>query len=110
MYEYAAKVVKVVDGDTVDLEVDLGFSITLKERFRLHRINAPEKRGPSKPQGEESTLHLMKLTDGVEITIKTIKDQKEKYGRFLVEIYRKSDGACLNDLMVHDGHASYHTY
>lgn len=108
MFEYKAFLVRVVDGDTVDLEVDLGFRVSIQERFRLNRINAPEIKGPEKEKGIASTNKLRELLDEGELTIKTIKDEKEKYGRYLVEIY--VDGKCINDVLVHEGFAEYKQY
>lgn len=84
MYEYRAKLNRVVDGDTVDLIIDLGFNVSLKERFRLLGINAPEVRGPEKVRGKEATAALQKLIeDTPELIVRTEKDSKGKYGRWL---------------------------
>lgn len=108
MFEYKAHLVRVIDGDTVDLEVDLGFRVSFQERFRLNRINAPEVKGDERTKGIASTNKLRDLIAMGEITIKTIKDEKEKYGRYLVEIY--VDGQCINDVLVHEGFAEYKQY
>lgn len=113
IYTYKATVVKVVDADTVDLEVDLGFSVSIKERFRFHRINAWETRGAEKEKGLlAKTFAQEKLPEGEEITIKTVKDAKGKYGRYLVEIWLKKTGKWynLNDELVKLGHARYQEY
>lgn len=81
MYTYKAKVIKVIDGDTIDLTVDVGFSITIKERFRLYGINTPED-SLGIPAKEYLALLLRELNN--EIIITTVK--KEKYGRYLVII------------------------
>lgn len=109
MYEYNAKLIEVIDGDTVDLEIDLGFNVTVKERFRLNRINAPEKRGETKDAGLAATDWLKEqIKKAKVIKAQTLKDRKEKYGRYLVELFL--DGDCVNDLMAHSGHAVYVTY
>lgn len=108
MFEYSADLIRVVDGDTIDLEVDLGFSVCIRERFRLNRINAPEVRGSEKELGLAAGEWLESVLVNP-LKIKTIRDKKEKFGRYLVEIY-DSQGQCINDLMVHAGHAVYAQY
>jgi micrococcal nuclease len=86
MYEYRAKVVRVVDGDTVDFLVDLGFKISFKIRTRLVGVNTPER---GKTDFNKATVMLENLMlskadeDGYNI-IKTNKDKTGKYGRWLV--------------------------
>lgn len=85
-YVRKAKVVRVVDGDTIDVLVDLGFDITIKERVRLARINAPEMTGAEKTKGALAKAFLVKLLEGREfVIVQTVKD-KEKYGRYLAEV------------------------
>lgn len=72
MYQYSAKVIRVVDGDTIDAEVDLGFKMFYRTRFRLFGINTPER-----------TLRSMLQVEGKDISIKTLKDKTGKYGRYL---------------------------
>ena len=86
MYEYRAKVVRVIDGDTVDFLVDLGFKISFKIRTRLMGVNTPER---GKVDFKKATVMLENLMlskadeDGYNI-IKTNKDKTGKYGRWLV--------------------------
>lgn len=94
VYEYAAEVTRVIDGDTVDAEVSLGFHIKFKERFRLYGINAPETRTRNKKEkaaGLRASDFLSKALGmgGIQksrIMIKTSKDRKGKYGRYLGEL------------------------
>lgn len=107
MYEYKVeKVLKVIDGDTVDLLIDLGFSIFHKDRFRLDRIDTPEinsKNPIEKKFADEAKAFLIDWIDNQpEITVKTIKD--DKYGRMLGNLYGK-DGKCINDILVESGYA-----
>ena len=107
MYEYAVtKICKIVDGDTVDLLIDLGFSIHIKERVRVHGIDAPESFTSDlneKKFGIEAKEFLENwLNAQTALTIKTYKD--DKYGRTLGKIYGDS-GVCVNDLMVEQGYA-----
>jgi micrococcal nuclease len=86
MYEYKATVVKVIDGDTVKLNIDLGFHLTRNEQnFRLIGIDAPEIRGDERQKGlicKEFVESL--ISEGEEVYIRTYKP--DKYGRWLVDI------------------------
>jgi micrococcal nuclease len=113
-YIRRAKIFRLVDADTVDVDIDLGLSITTRQRLRLYGINAPEVRGPEKQAGLAATDHLAKLlvTFKIEgewgIVVKTYKDKKGKYGRYLADLIGVDDqgGAVnLNLRMVADGHA-----
>ena len=103
MYEYRAKLERVVDGDTVDLVVDLGFGVLRRDRFRLVGIDAPEKRGAEREAGNEAMIHLHKLVFGNDLLIQTHKDKQGKYGRYLATII--AGGVDINKQMVLDGHA-----
>lgn len=105
MNEYKIKkILKVYDGDTITAEIDLGFGITITEKIRLLYINAPEVRGTERPQGLISRDWLReKLDTNEDIIIKTEKDKKGKYGRYLGEIY--VSGVSLNKLMIQEGFA-----
>ena len=82
MYEYRAFVRKVYDGDTVTVDIDLGFDVVLKaQKIRLVRINAPEVRGAQRPEGLKSRDALRDKIGNKWIKIKTQKDKKGKYGR-----------------------------
>jgi micrococcal nuclease len=86
MYEYRARLIRCVDGDTADFEVDLGFKVFVKVRTRLLGVNTPER---GKVDYLKATLMLESLIEGKAdpsgyITIKTHKTGK--YGRWLVEI------------------------
>lgn len=112
-YVYEAEVIDVYDADTATLKVNLGFNITFTERFRLYRINAWEVTGVEKEKGllaKEYFLQRCKIGD--KVIIKTVKDKKGKYGRYLVDIYIKTtDGYdCINDLLVANNHAKYQEY
>jgi len=108
MYVYNVKLDRVVDGDTVDLTVDLGFHVNIKERFRLLGIDAPESRTrdlAEKKRGGQATFFLQKLIDDSEfIILDTFKDRKGKFGRWLATLY-DDRGNNLNEMMVDHGHA-----
>lgn len=109
VFEYKAKVVRVVDGDSVEVDVlkDVGFGIRLSIRksVRLLGINAPESVGPTAKDGLASKALLAALLiPGTEILMRTEKpDPKDKYGRFLAVIWL--DGLNLNEHMVVAGAA-----
>lgn len=99
MYEYAAVVSRVVDGDTVDVTIDLGMETSRTIRCRLFGINAPEK---NTPEGKAAKAWLEQRVAGKTILCQTIKDKVEKYGRYLV---RLMDGNEINTEMISAGHA-----
>lgn len=85
MYEYLAKVDRVVDGDTVDLIVDLGFFINTRMRVRLRGVDAPEVRGEERPEGLAATAFVQEqIPDGCRVIIRTYK--VGKYGRYIADI------------------------
>jgi micrococcal nuclease len=111
MYEYyVRKVEGVVDGDTIDVLIDLGFDILFASRVRLAGIDTPESRTKDlaeKALGLEAKEYLKKaLKDAKSVVIKTEKmDSSEKYGRILGWIYVNGDSVSLNDMMINDGYA-----
>jgi micrococcal nuclease len=111
MYEYYVREVKnVVDGDTIDVIIDLGFDILFSSRVRLAGIDTPESRTSDKAEkvlGLESKEYLKKyLKDAKSVVIKTEKmDSSEKYGRILGWVYINGDTESLNDKMINDGYA-----
>jgi micrococcal nuclease len=108
MYEYNAKVVKVYDGDTITVNFDLGFGIMLnKQKIRLYGINTPEVRGDSKEQGIISRDALRKRILKKNIIIKTHRDKKGKYGRWLGEVFLADEN--LNEWLVKEGYAKSYT-
>ena len=111
MYEYyVRKVENVVDGDTIDVLIDLGFDILFQSRVRLAGIDTPESRTSDKSEkvlGLESKEYLKKyLKDAKSVVIKTEKmDSSEKYGRILGWVYVDGDTESINDKMINDGYA-----
>jgi len=111
MYEYyVRKVEGVVDGDTIDVLIDLGFDILFQSRVRLAGIDTPESRTKDlkeKALGLESKEYLKKaLKDAKSVIIKTEKmDSSEKYGRILGWVYVDGNTVSLNDMMINDGYA-----
>jgi micrococcal nuclease len=111
MYEYyVRKVENVVDGDTIDVVIDLGFDILFQSRVRLAGIDTPESRTKDKAEkalGLESKEYLKKhLKDAKSVVIKTEKmNSSEKFGRILGWVYVNGDTVSLNDIMINDGYA-----
>lgn len=111
MYQYYVRELKkVVDGDTIDVVIDLGFNVLFEQRVRLAGIDTPESRTSDKFEktlGIESKEYLKKhFKDAKSIVIKTEKmDSSEKYGRILGWIYVDGDTESLNDKMINDGYA-----
>ena len=112
MYEYRCKIVKIVDGDTVDVDIDLGFGVWMhKERIRLYGIDTPESRTrdlDEKKYGLIAKSWIEKFMPvGSTQTLITQKDKSGKFGRILGK-FRVNDGSydiILNDWMITNHHA-----
>lgn len=108
-YNYWAKVERLVDGDTLHLEVDMGFNTAIHETFRLLGVNTPEKYGVKKGSEEyikgvaASAFVESKLPEDGWIEIEVYKDKKEKYGRWLAMVF--INGENLNESLLANGHA-----
>ena len=111
MYEYhVKKVTNVVDGDTIDVEIDLGFDISFSSRVRLAGIDTPESRTKDKAEkalGLEAKEYVKsKIKDAKDIVIKTEKmDSSEKYGRILGWLFLDGSKVSVNEQMIADGYA-----
>ena len=99
-YRYNAEVLRWVDGDTVDCIVDLGFKISIRERFRLFGVDTPER---GQPGFREATAFCERLAPkGARVVVETQKTGK--FGRWLCIVYT-ADGQHLNRLLIETGHA-----
>ena len=119
-YKYKARVIKVVDGDTIDLMIDKGFSDFSKKRVRLYDIDTPEIHGVKKDSEEFKAgmvakdfvrAKLSPLTPTDYVVVETIKDKIGKYGRYLAKIWYLEDAArkewkCINDELLEKGLAT----
>jgi micrococcal nuclease len=111
MYEYFVKdVTNVVDGDTIDVVIDLGFDILFQSRVRLAGIDTPESRTSDKMEkalGLEAKEYLKKhIKSAKSVVIRTEKmDSSEKYGRILGWVYLDGDSESINNKMINDGYA-----
>ena len=106
MYQYKIKSIKrIVDGDTIDVDIDLGFGITYSHRVRLKGINAPETKTKDlaeKEKGTEVKAWLKKeLSREGEWVIETTKE--DKYGRILGTLYFVGDPVTINEKMLNEG-------
>ena len=93
----------MVDGDTIEAELDLGFGVYMTQKLRFARINAPEM---STEAGKTSKGNLELLLSGKELIVQTKRgaaDQKDKYGRYIAEVW--VEGNNINDLMIEHGFA-----
>ena len=112
LYTYKATVLKVIDGDTIDLQVSLGFEMYHKARFRLIGVNTPESFGKSACEAGHAAKKFMidLLPEGTVVIVATKKDKREKFGRMLCEMYLcDADGKPLtitvNQTLINAGHA-----
>ena len=109
MFEYNATVVKVVDGDTIDAMVDLGFGTWKKVRIRMHGINAPESRTRNleeKKKGLAAKARLIEMLEENENHFILISHGVGKFGRCLGEIYIKGHNTSLNKQLISEGHGT----
>lgn len=108
-YEYWGQITKIVDADTLDLSISVGFDVTYQARIRLLGVNTPEIHGVKKDSTEYQAglkatnliKEHIKIGDWVEVIIR--QNDKGKYGRWLGLVY--IDGLCLNTLLIQHGYA-----
>ena len=113
LYWYAAKIIKTVDGDTLDIELALGINVYIRERVRLYGVNTPEtfgvKRGSDEyKRGMEAKRFVQSFLKDRKCVVKTIKDKTGKYGRLLALVYVGE--LCLNEELVKNGLAEERYY
>ena len=107
VYLYNAEVKKIIDGDTFDILIDLGFDTLRKGRVRLYGVNTPESRTTNLEE-KKMGLAAKEFTDqwitsaGHKIKIETILDKNEKYGRILARVWNEA-GESLNEAIVKSG-------
>ena len=112
MYEYRCKVVKIIDGDTVDVDIDLGFGVWMRDqRIRLYGIDTPESRtsdDQEKVYGLAAKDFVVKWTNAGDLSLRTFKDDRGKSGRILGEIWYGGEHN-VNQLLIDNHHAvRYH--
>ena len=106
MYHYKIKkITKVIDGDTIDVDIDLGFGITISHRVRLKDIDAPETRTKDLEEKERGLAAKVWLEEQLsregEWIIETYKE--DKYGRILGTLYLVGDSVTINEWMINEG-------
>ena len=112
MYEYRAKVISVYDADTMRCDIDLGFGVWLhNQSIRWLEIDAWEVRGEEREQGLAARDRVRELILGKEVILKTYKDDKGKYGRWLAEVYFPETeelvwNNSINEQLIQEGHAT----
>jgi micrococcal nuclease len=104
MYEYKAKLIRVVDGDTIDAEIDLGFKIFIKERIRFAGIDTPESRTRHKHEKSWGLAAKCRVKDllgqeDAEFTLTTELQKKGKFGRILGSVIL-TDGTSLSEILL----------
>ena len=111
MYRYKVNVVKVVDGDTVDVDIDLGFGMSYKkQRVRMVGIDTPESRTRDlveKKFGKASKAHLKSILEAGDIEL--VSHDKGKFGRILGDLFIGSSTFSVNQQMINDHHAVAYT-
>lgn len=101
MYVYNAKVIRVIDADTVQVTIDLGFSIYTHQTVRLSGIDAPER---GTDLGKEASKYVRNLLPlGASIILESQKSEDDKYGRYLARVIFPETKECLNDILLAKG-------
>jgi len=108
MYHYKVKKIeKIIDGDTLDVSIDLGFNLTIIQRVRLKGINAAETRTKDVAEKERGMAAKVWLEEQLsrkgEWIIETYKDKEDKYGRILGTLYLVGDSVTINEWMINEG-------
>ena len=108
-YTYRATVVKIVDGDTIDVQLDLGFNITAQKRLRFLGIDTYEMRGEERELGKLATARLTELLEGNRVVVETKMDATGKYGRVLATVWTLDEFSIptnINQVLLEEGHAT----
>ncbi len=111
MYQYMCKLERVVDGDTIDVRIDLGFDIHHSARVRMMGIDTPESRTRNleeKALGLASKARLKELLKGKKIKLETSKEGKGKFGRVLADVItidKEGNEINCNNQLIQEGHA-----
>ena len=113
MYFYKAKLIRVVDSDTIDAEIDLGFDLSIRQRIRLYGVLTPNSRSHNLDEKELGLAAKGKLIEVLpkEFYVETILNKRGKYGRVLGTVYQKTeDGEYMdiNQLLIDEGYATSH--
>ena len=112
MYEYKALVTRVIDGDTIDVDIHLGFDVVLsKQRIRLYGIDTPESRTRNKEEKIRGLISKDYVKDNCYVgsTIRLQSKERGKFGRILGVIYKDGDTISMNQKMIEEGFAVPYT-
>lgn len=117
LYNYRGRLIRVIDGDTIEVDIDLGFNVLLGQRkLRLAELDTPEIKTPEGVIAKqittdwlkENTISKKQLTESITyVTFETLSDKPDKYGRILARVYGK-DGTSLNQYLVDKGVAKFY--
>jgi micrococcal nuclease len=108
-YKYNAKCISVYDGDTITIDIDLGFHIIMKnQKIRLYGINTPEIRGDEREEGLKSKEYLSNIILGKDIILQSIKDKSGKYGRILGIIWYNNEN--INQKLLDNNYATKYLF
>lgn len=99
-YNYFAKIVNVIDGDTVDLVVDVGFNVAIKERFRLSFINTPELNSIDQMERLIAIEARNFVLQYLNMAVRIKSTKRDKYGRFLAEIFVDGETTSINQQLL----------
>ena len=108
MYKYNAKLIRVIDGDTVDALIDLGLDVWVKKRIRLHGIDTPETRTrdlEEKKAGIAAKDRLSELMERCDYKFVLVSHGVGKYGRCLGELFIENSQESVNQMLINEGHA-----
>lgn len=108
LYKYRTTIKKIIDGDSLVIDIDLGFNVILRDqKIRLYGINTPEISGVERSQGLIAKVRVKQLIEGKDVILESYKDKTEKYGRWLGIIHYSPDGGNeltnLNEQLVSEG-------
>ena len=111
MYEYNAKLSKVIDGDTIDANIDLGFQTFVKQRIKLYGVDTPQSRSKDEKEKEEGIKAKNRLIELLprEFKVRTVLNKRGKFGRVLGYVYAPNpDGTeiNINETMIKEGYAT----
>lgn len=109
-YTRRCTIIQVVDGDTLHLSVDLGYDFRdLRMTVRLNGIDCPEKNTPAGQAAKAATTRWLTQAGNAQLHVESVRDKREKYGRYLATIWRANDPLPLNQWLINTGHAVPYT-
>lgn len=104
-YTYAAKLERIIDGDTAVLRIDLGFDVTTKQHVRFKGYNAPEMKKTHATEGIRAKAELEMLLAGKQLVITTTQDFQQTFARYLADVYviHQTGIESVSEHMIHAG-------